>query len=41
MADKSGLNYIRKRDDGGDAGRNRGGNDQHPLITAKDTGLQS
>ena len=31
MADKG---YIGKRDDGGDAGRDRGGNDQHLLIAA-------
>ena len=38
MADKSGLKrvgYIRKRNDGGDAGSDRGGNDQHPLIAAR------
>ena len=28
MANNSGLNTIRKRDDGGDAGRDRGGNNQ-------------
>ena len=42
MADKSGLKpagYIRKCDDGGDAGRNRGGNDQHLLITARGTNM--
>jgi hypothetical protein len=38
MTDKRGLKlvgYIRKHDDGGDAGSDRGGNDQHLLIVAR------